>query len=156
MTCVNFSERTRKEHPDARAARRLDLDLIGDCANDAQTEAASRQGRTLDKGAAVRDLYAQLPALETGEQLDVSVAARRVLCVACSAALAKASPAAVVISSRAEPSNASASKNARNARRIDATERARAGLRRRNSEAPITYRRIRRDSAARRRDLGKS
>jgi hypothetical protein len=81
MTCVNFLERTRKEHPDARAARRLDLDLVGDCANDAQTEAAPRQRRTLDKGTSIRDLYAQFSPLETGEQLDVSVAAPRVVCV---------------------------------------------------------------------------
>src|SRR5580692_10561621 len=156
MTCVNFSERARKEHPDARAARRLDLDLTGDCANDAQTEAAPRQRRTLDKGAPIRDLNAEFSAVETGAQLDVRL--RRVVscAYACSAALARASPAAVVISSRAEPSNASDSKNARSARRIGATERLSAGRQRRNSEAPITYRHIRRDSATRRRDLGKS
>jgi hypothetical protein len=52
-----------------------------DCANDAQAEAASRQGRTFDKAAAVQDLHAEFSALEAGEQLDFSAAPRRVVCV---------------------------------------------------------------------------
>ncbi len=59
--------------------RSLDLNLVSDRTNNAQTEAASRRWRSFDEAAAIGDLHAELSTIETSEQLDVSVTTLRFL-----------------------------------------------------------------------------